>query len=227
MKKILILILSVIVLSSCSNYSKYKKNSIRHHRNVLAQAFKTGDRITAINSIQNILIYDTANYELLDTLANLYIQLDDLRSAFYMGSKMIVLKEDDMHAWEIYGTMASRLNYSAEALKAFTKLYEKKKNTAYLYEIGVQNVNSGNIDAGITVIQSLLTMPQSITDIYIMRSGPNQYRNVPVISMAHYFLGSYAELKNENTVAAGHYANALKFAPDFDLAQLKLNKIRK
>jgi len=226
MKRFLILLATVMLMTSCSNYSKFKKQNIRHHRVVLANAFKTGDRITAINSIQNIIIYDTANYELLDTLANLYIQIDDLRSAFFTGTKMIALKEDDMHAWEIYGTMASRLNFSAEALKAFSKLYEKKKNTAYLYEIGVQNVNSGNVDAGMTVIKSLLTMPQSMTDIYIMRNGPNQYRNVPVISMANYFLGSFAEINGEKTKAIEYYSNALKFAPDFDLAQMKINKLR-
>jgi len=225
--KSLLLILIVFSLVSCNNFSKYKKHTIRHNRILLENSFKTGDRLTAISSIQNILAYDTSNYGLLDTLANLYIQLDDLGSAYQTSNKMKALKPDDMHALEIYGTMASRLNKSAEALDAFTKLYEKKKNTAYLYEIGVQNMNLGKVDAGRTVIESLLNMPQSVTDIYIARLGTNQYQQVPVIAMAYYFLGSYEEILGRTAKAIEYYQNSLKYYSDFSLPKSKLLKTGK
>lgn len=221
MKK-LAFILMVIVLVSCTHEKKFRKEVIRHNRMILQNAFKTGDRFTAINAIHNILVYDSANAGLLDTLAKLYIQLDDLGSAYQTASRLIRIDSSNFNYLELYGTMASRLNKSAEALEIFTKLYEKNKNTAYLYEIGVQSFNTGNIAGGKMYIESLLTMPQAVKDIYVVRLGAGNYQNVPVISMAYYFLGTWEELNGNQDKAREYYRNSLKFAPDFSLPKAKL-----
>ncbi|NLJ07468.1 MAG: hypothetical protein GX437_07350 [Sphingobacteriales bacterium] len=221
MKNLLIILLA-FSLVSCSYHNKYKKESIRHNRLVLANAFSTGDRQTAIAAIQNILAFDTVNMGLLDTLSKLYVQLDDLGSAYQTASKMIKIDTANLDALEVYGTMASRLNKSTEALQAFTKLYNKKKNTAFLYEIGVQSFNTGNPQSGKIVIESLLNMPQALKDVYVVRLGPSNYISVPVISMAYYFLGTWEEINGNKEKAKEYYRNSLNFAPDFSLPLAKL-----
>jgi DNA polymerase III delta subunit len=102
MKNLLIILLA-FSLVSCSYHNKYKKESIRHNRLVLANAFSTGDRQTAIAAIQNILAFDTANMGLLDTLSKLYVQLDDL-GRLSDGLKMIKIDTSILDALEVNGT---------------------------------------------------------------------------------------------------------------------------
>ncbi|MBT3801357.1 MAG: hypothetical protein HOD63_11965 [Bacteroidetes bacterium] len=224
--KYLSLIILMFVLISCGEKDNFPAKVSKHNRLVFDQAFKTGDVNTAISSAQELLVYDTGNYDLMDTLASLYLNKENYNAAFNFSKKMLSLKTDDPKGIEIYAKSAANLNLSQEAINGYSKLYELDNKTAYLYEIAVQNYNIGNMANGETIIESIINTPASKQEMYRVRIAVNTFQNVPVISMCYYFLGTLNELQGQTKDAQSYFMEALENAPEFILAKNKIARYK-
>ena len=222
MRKLFIPLLCCLVLVSCKSRDKFQNKIIDHNRKILEAAFVTGDINTAITSINAILIYDTANFGLLDTLSSLYMQLEDHGSAYRTSVKLMQIDEDNLQALEKYASNAAKLNLSNDAYIGYSKLYEKVKSTSFLYEMGVQKYNLGEVEAGASIMNSIINTPESLTDIYLVRVRKNQFIQIPVIAMVYYFLASFEEIQGKKAEAIELYNKSLEFAPGFFKAAEKL-----
>jgi tetratricopeptide (TPR) repeat protein len=224
MKHLALILLSIFLFSCGSNKDNFPEKITKHNRILLNQAFKTGDVQTAISSAQAILLYDTTNYDLYDTLASLYLKIEDYNSTFNVSKTMLSLKPDEKKGIELYSRAASNLNLSQEAINGYTKLYEKEKNLAYLYEIAIQNYNMGNIAVGEQILQSIINDPKSKEDTYKVRLAKNTFQPVKVLAMCYYFVGTLNELKGEKQEAKNFFAEALTIEPEFILAKNKMKQ---
>ncbi len=186
------------------------------------QAFKTGDVNTAISSAQSLLIYDTANYGLLDTLASLFLNEENFHAAFNISTKMLTLNPEGKKGIEIYAKSASNLNLSQEAMNGYSKLYELDNKTAYLYEIAIQHINLGNLTNGESILQTIINTPASEEELYQVRIGVNKFQDVPVIAMCYYFYGNLYEIQGLGKEAKNSFKKAVEIAPEFILAKNKL-----
>jgi tetratricopeptide (TPR) repeat protein len=191
------------------------------------ESFKTGDYYTAIASIQSLLTRDTSNLGLLDTLAGLYKQVDDAGSLYVIGGKMIQLDTTSVKGLEYMAFAAARLGRYKDALIAYNNLYILTQNTKYLYELAVNNINSGNLTVGEQIIGTISNTARSRSDLYLMAIGNNQYMEIPVLAMAYYFIGTLREVQGNNTEAKQFFASAINVFPQFSLAEQKLALLNK
>jgi len=216
-----------MALISCNSKSKFQERIIAHNRQVLDLAWKTGDVNTAIASINGMIIYDTSNIGLYDTLASLYMKVEDYSSAYSVSSKMLKIDSTNLAALEKFASNAAKINQSKEALEAYTELYNKTKKLVFLYETGIQNYNMGGVDAGEKIMNMVLSNPESLNEVYFFQINKNQYIQVPLISMVYYFLGTFEEIKNQKSNAIDLYKKSLEFAPGFFKAKERLEVLEK
>jgi predicted Zn-dependent protease len=220
----------VVLFASCEKKSgnNFPKKMDNHDRMVLESAWKTGDRQTAIYAIQSLLTRDTANYGLMDTLTKLYMQVNNFNSAFIVSKKLIERDSSTVQQWEDYAKCAKKLGASQEAFDAFIGLYEKENNSKYLYEIAIQKMNMGKMDEAQQFLASLFNDERAKTDQYDYELPDGRIMRMPVVSAAHFLMGTYNQdvLKN-NDQAEIHYKTTLEYAPGFYPANQRLSLINK
>lgn len=226
MKNVLI-ILSIFTIISCGNHENFTKNTIKHNRELLKVAFETGDHYTAIMASQSILMYDTANTGLMDTLMNLYSKVNDLGSTFVMSKKILAKIPDNFNALSKKAICANKLSRPADAIDAYAKLYDQDKNTRFLYEIAVQYYSSNNVSQGEQIISTILSDPKSRTDTYPYLTDKGSEIKVPVIAVTYLFVAEYKKAIGEYKEAEEYYNYAIDAYEGYDLAKAKLIELKK
>ncbi len=225
MKFGLYVVTALIVVSCTQQQGNFEEKIQKHERKMLDMAFVTGDVQMAIQSTQAMLLYDSANINLMDTLVNLYLALSDYGSAYFTSGRILEIDSVNEKALEARAKSAALLNKNSDALMLYKKLFGLKADTRYLYEMAVLNYNSGLPEQGEELLKKLIDMPQSRTDLYTYRLKGGQLVQVPVLAVVYFFIGTYIETKGLQEEAIEYYRKSLEVYPGYGLAANKLNEL--
>jgi tetratricopeptide (TPR) repeat protein len=226
MKQTLILILSISLLVSCSQYSK--ENALEHYKKVYQNSIRYGDYIAAADAIYGEWDLDTANaFSYKDTLANLYFIRRQYVQTVVLGKEILAKKPDDLKLMELIGAADQNINNLTEALLLYQKIYTVNHDLFYLYQIASIQFNLNRTDECNQTIDQILTDPNSANQKIQITVAQGQAQNVSYKAAALNIRGVIAKGLKQNETAKKAFQDALDADPDFALAKGNLADINK
>ena len=148
-KTILLIVLSLGIISSATAQRKRKKQTpvnaevsiteqlIKMHTKAYRHALKLGDANTAIVSLTNLLVLDTAKLSpYRDTLSMLYFQSGKYSQSYALSKTLTEENPSNILQIEIYAQSMRELGGYKEAIPVYEKLLSGKPSMLYAYQLG-------------------------------------------------------------------------------------------
>jgi len=229
MKKISILLIIIFagVLTSCDSPENQKKSAIAHELKVFNQAYEYGDIGTAIYAVHSMIIRDTAQTHLYDTLALLYYNSQNFNQAIKSANYSMKRKGESAKMLLVVANSLKFSNRNAEALPYFFKLAEATKNPTYVYEVAVLSFYNNDINKATEAANQLLNTPGAEKYYVNINFNNNQVQSVPIRAALLNLLGFIAQKNGDMALAKERYQAALDYFPDFILAKNNLGLVSK
>lgn len=207
---------TIITATSCNNTgSDGVSPQMELHKKVYKAATDIGDLPTAINSLRYIIALDTANPNLLDTLANLYYTVGQVQQAIKVcdqfGAKY-PLTEKIMETKQL---SFEKLGMLDSAYAMADKLFLKTEKLKYVYRQGYYKIQMGD-KRGFEYLQKVIDTKGPIKDSTEMRFGRDAVAQmVPIKAAAYFIIGSTLGQLRKHAEAKENFKLALKEFPDF------------
>lgn len=225
MKKLFLILVTAILLASCGSEKGFEDNMLEHNEKLLVSSLNSGDFITALTATQTLLLYDTGNVGLYDTLYQLFVQTNNQQGVLIATKKVISANPADTKALEHHASAAKKLKIPGEIITTYQKLFEIEPDTRYLYEIAVQYYQSNNPSEGEKYFSKAVNSPRGKSDMITVLYN-NQRLQVPVLPAIYNYLGVYNELNGKIKDAMTFYGKALEIYPNYIIAKNNINKLK-
>lgn len=194
-------------------------------RKLLEHALKNKDYATAAFAYNQILLNDTNNLEIKDSLSRIYIRSGNYEGGLRLGEQVIAKKPDNRKLLELIGIADEQMKNTEKSVQVFNKLFTLSGDYVYLYKI-----------SAIYFDNQLYQKADSVTDVVIARADSTRKINinlpdgtsqtVSIIAAAYNMKGAVtAEGTNDLRSAVEYFNKALKIDPEFSYPKLYLQRI--
>jgi len=221
MKQILLLILCFSTQIQAQN----QLDLVSHYKSFYTQMQQQGDVQGVINAITHLVLLEP-NVKRKDTLAALY-----MNEGKYMQALNLIgidhLESDTNLATEVKAVSLKSLNEPKRAIEHYEVLYKEKRSVSLAYELADLKIQTGDIiGASVHITYGIANATSDMMKPYYESQTPYQ---VPILAGFVYLkaIAKFRENPETNHEASILILNeALKLAPNFNMANLALDAIR-
>jgi tetratricopeptide (TPR) repeat protein len=206
-------------------FSMCKQGSSDNSEKLLAQALKNKDYATAAFAYNNILLKDSNNIEVKDSLARIYIRSGNYEGGLRLGEQVMAKKPENKKLLELVGIANEQMKFTDKSVANFNVLYKLTGDYVYLYKISAIYFDNNMFTKADSTIDLVLTGADTARKINInLPDGTSQL--VPIKAAAYNMKGAIAaEGLNDIKSGVKYFQDALKIAPEFSYPQLYLQRI--
>lgn len=231
MKNLFLLIVGLVMFTAQSQAQEQTQAQdtipfeLRRLAYIYDMAKSYNDPAVAKMAIYNLLSYNPQNTSLLDTLALMYFDYNQIASAALTAQDAAKINPNDLFAVELAAVCFERLGVLPKAISFYERLYTEDFDINTLYKIAFMQMQSNNFVESKTNADIILENPKS--DEINLRF-PKTDKETQDISMkaATYRLKGLIEEAQGNTAAAkGFYQKAIDMEPDFMIVKEELKEI--
>lgn len=217
----------VLVSASCAAQKNTTSNTVViTNKTIYAKAVEYGDFNTAIVAAHNILANSPADYHFMDSLARLYYASGNLVAAINIGNDILNAAPQNITVREIVANSQLGLGLSGEALINYNDLFGRTSNLLYLYNVASTEFGMKRFtEAGLT-LDKILKADGNLTKVSLTGTD-GRIQEIPLKAAALNIKGAIAVEVNNIPIAKQNFEEALKIAPDFDLAKTNLAQLNK
>lgn len=230
-------IFSVIILIALPSFAQKKKKGeeapVKIHQTVtyttqkeiFTTALNYGDYDVAKNALYHMMVLDTTNKLLKDTLCILYFQAGDMAQCVLLSTEILETNPKKDPIRNLKAVAEKSLGLSKEALKDFELLYASSPEVDYLYQICTIQYELKRYGECMASADKIIADASSKEKKISIAT--NQSRQMVPLSAAAINIKGVVFLemgKKEEAKAA--FENALSLAPEFELAKNNLAVLR-
>lgn len=190
-------------------------------------AMQFNDPPVARMALYNLLFYSNNQSAVLDSLAMMYYNLNQMPSVALVTKENLKINPDNQVALELGAIALNQLGAKDQALDNYEKLFLKNNNSQTLYQIAFMQYELKRFTESATSADILLKR----TDIDELKmSFAKLDKTQQEISMRAALLnlkGLLAQQRGDIQKAKELFLEALNVAPGFELAQVNLSKAGK
>lgn len=191
------------------------------YRNGLAY----GDLLTAKHALYEMIAINPANKNLKDSLMLVYFRLEAFPQSILLSKEILADKPDDALVLEVKAISEQNLRLTKEALETYEKLFAKSKDLYHLYQIGVLQYQLKRFGESTLSLSQLIKAEGVDKKEIVITNANGQSQKVSMKAGAFNILGVQSLETNALQEAKAYFQEALKIAPDFDLAKGNLKVV--
>lgn len=211
------LILSlVMLLSACSPGGR--QDSVRSATEMYKNARDLGDINTCIVAAHELYAADTSSIALKDTLTRLYFAAQMFEPAIKLGEQVLRKEPRNLSILEHVASAHQGLGQGRAALPYYNTLLEINRKPEYLYQIGLENFKSDELEAAAIFAKKMLELPNSETTKMTVLYTNRPPRQVIVAAVATNLLGAVKVKQKKYDEARTYFVDAIKMDGDYDQA---------
>jgi tetratricopeptide (TPR) repeat protein len=222
MRKLIVLTLlisQVIVAQKKITSESLKIEDITIQKEVLKQAVKYNDGVTAINSLHKIIVLEGKTSTYKDSLAIIYFKINNFSSSYLVSQEVLEKKPNDLTMLAINAESLKNLGDNKKAISVFETLFGLSKNQYHGYQLANLQLELKRLNEAKETIDQIL-LCEEIKDLVIQFPFDNEnVQNVPIKAAIYNLKGIiFYELK-ENDLAKKAFQDAINIYPNFVVAK--------
>ncbi|MFY0598678.1 MAG: hypothetical protein JXR03_03330 [Cyclobacteriaceae bacterium] len=232
MKYILILIAGLTIFTAqAQDEAQQAQDSIPYEFNRQAYIYQLAkgynDPVIARMALYNLLSYNTANTNLLDTLALMYFDYNQMASAALTAQDAATINENDLFATEIAAVAFERLGVYPKAIPFYEKLYTSSLDINTLYKLAFLQMQSKNFVEASTNADGIIESTKSDEFKLLFPKNDKENQEVSLKAAAYRLKGLIEESQGNISLAKDFYQKALDMEPEFQLVKDELAALNK
>lgn len=225
-KPIFLLAFGLISIQAIGQGNVKESEAYKQQKQIYQTATKYNDQNVAKNALYKLIVIDPSDASLLDSLAYFYFDAQQFPSAILVSKDILARNPNHLAALEISAIAFERLGIKDQALSNYETLYLKSNNVGTLYKIAYLQYELKRYSESATSADILLKAEVEEDMNIIYNTAAETQQEIP-IKASIYNLKGLIELENGNkTEAKTQFENALKLAPEFELAQENIKKLQ-
>ncbi|UXX78241.1 hypothetical protein N7E81_12825 [Reichenbachiella carrageenanivorans] len=234
MKKIIYILVVIGGILQCNKTNAQSADSlnfidvdVQKNMAIYELAMQFNDPPVARMALYNLLFYSNNQSAVLDSLAMMYYNLNQMPSVALVTKENLVLNPDNQVALELSAIALNQLGAKDQALDNYEKLFLKNNDSRTLYQVAFMQYELKRYTESSTSVDILLK--RSDIDELKMRFTKLD-KTQQEVSMRAALLNLKALLAQQDgdiPKAKELFLEALNAAPGFELAQINLSKAGK
>lgn len=180
-------------------------------------ALQYGDLDAAKNALYLLLSIDPGAKSYKDTLAMLYYENGNYVQSLLIGNEILEDFPKNEMVLDIVAVSQQNLGLLKEALATYEKLFVLTGNIFSLYQVASIQYTLKRFGECADNLESIITSPDAMETIAIS-AGQGRVQDVPIIAAAYNMKGVLALDLKDTEQARLMFEEAIKIAPDFELA---------
>lgn len=234
MKKILYVLVVTGAILQCNRASAQSADSlnfidvdVQKNMAIYELAMQFNDPPVARMALYNLLFYSNNQTAVLDSLAMMYYNLNQMPSVALVTKENLVLNPDNQVALELGAIALNQLGAKDQALDNYEKLFLKNNDSRTLYQVAFMQYELKRYTESSTSVDILLK--RSDIDELQMRFAKldKTQQEVTMRAALLNLKGLLAQQSGDITKAKELFLEALNAAPGFELPQINLSKAGK
>ncbi|MFY0686175.1 MAG: hypothetical protein JXQ90_03370 [Cyclobacteriaceae bacterium] len=232
MKRVLVLALGLCVAGLASAQERQANDTlppmgVQQQAFIYGLAMKYNDLNMAKSALYNILSYNPANVNILDSLALLYFENQEFAPAVLISQDILAINPKDMLATEIAALSFERLGVKDRAIPHYEKMYLANNNINLLYQIAflqldVKRFNEADNNADVIIADA----KAETLKMLFPRVRQGETQEVSLKAAAYRLKAMIQEEKGNTDEAKSLYLKTLELAPGFEMAQQQLAAVK-
>ncbi len=208
---------TIMFATSCKDSSSDGLPSqMEIHKKVYKASTDIGDLNTAINSLRYIIAMDSANQNLLDTLANLYLSVGQVHQAVKVCDQFAAKYPLTEKVMETKQLSFEKLGMLDSAYAMADKLFLKTEKLKYIYRQGYYKLQMGDLK-GFEYLQRVIDIKGPIKDSTEMMFE-RVAQMIPIKAAAYFVKGTTLTQLRKHAEAKENLKLAIKEYPEFEYA---------
>ncbi len=196
-------------------------------RSVFKQALAINDLNVATQALHVMVALQPQNHGLRDSLAFLYFNGGAHVQVVLLGKQILEQDPDKTEILELVAASEQSLGAIKEALTDYETLFTSSKEMYHLYQIASLQYSLKRFGECAASVDRILADPDAPAKKVKITIGQGQSQDVPLNAAAINMKGVIALDMKKLEEAKGHFSNALKIYPEFQLAKMNLESIEK
>lgn len=217
MYKILIPVLLLVFLISCTNESTKSKHI--HYVKVYENALNMGDVDVAINACYQIIANDSNQNNYYDSLLALYLNTRNEGSTFLAARNSLKYRPNNFKITLVAAEYAKKLGMADTAINYYQRTYTLDKKLEYIYNIAQVQYNMGNDAGAEKSADQIISDPNSEKETIMLSLDKNNPQQIPLKAAALNIKGTIFIGMGSKEIALRYFNDALAIAPDFIIAK--------
>ncbi len=219
MKYLLLVIAGLMMITTKAQEADQQQDSIpfefSRQAYIYEMAKNFGDPTMARMAIYNLLSFNPGNTALLDTLAVLYIDDNDLASAALTAQESATLNPKDMFAVEIAAACFERIGATAKAIEFYERLYTSNFDINTVYKMGFLQMQIKRYIEASTNADIIIEDPKSDKLKLVFQKSDTETQQISLKVCAYRLKGMIEENQGNISMAKEYYQKGLDMEPDF------------
>ena len=207
------------------NQGDFKAEFSKHKKEVYRAAMQNGDYNVATQAIYDIIATQPTQTAWKDSLALLYLQKKNYPQALLIGEKQLENNPNDTLMLKVLALSYKAVGNSKKSLEAYEKLYPLTKDVYHLYEIASTQYSMTRLQECLLTAKELHAH-EDLKEASINLNFNQQNQTVPLKAAVYNIQGVIAKDLDRQTEARAFFEEALKVAPEFELAKGNLTEMK-
>lgn len=220
MMKRIAFVLMLTGLSICAYAQDSPQNSPEFKRNklIFELASNFNDPSVARMALYNMIVIDSKNPALIDSLALLYYEYQNYASAAIVSQEALRRNPNNPLLLELSALCYENLGLPERALNQYESLYLKQNNPITLYKIAFLQLQLNRFVEANTSADILLSKPELKQQVVVFPKSDNTTQQVSMHAAVYNLKGLVAKEQGNTEEAKSLFNKALEINPDFELA---------
>ena len=197
-----------------------------HYARTYQAGIRYNDYNVAKHALINILVENPQNDSILYSLSLLYYQMQNYTSAALTARDVIASNPDNTGALEIAAVSYDNIGAKDKALESYESLYLKTDDFQILYKISFLQYELKNYTESMTNADILLGKKEAEELQAVYNQADGSQKEYPIKVALINLKGLISTEKGDKVAAKSFFEQALKLAPDFQLAKDNLAELK-
>lgn len=198
------------------------KSEFEFEERLYKKALLDGDKHTAINSVNRMLLMDSTLLHFHDTLALLYFASNNMIGSINHAKIALKNAPDNLKMLELLAFMEQNSGDFDGAIEKFTRLFQVTQEYKYKYQLASVYYYKGDDKSANKIADDILA--ENLPDNIVVDLSTPDGRNQDVsINAASYFVK--ANLTENKNLMKSYLNKALKIQPNFQTAAYMLEEL--
>ncbi len=219
-------VLSMLVTMGFSQGNIKQSEAYKLQQQVYNTAMRYNDVNVAKDALFKLVTLDPQDASLLDSLAYMYYDAQRFASVILVSNDILARNPNHLAAIEMSAISFERLGINERALEKYETLYLKNNDVTTLYKIAYLQYDMKRFNESATSADILLKAQVKDDMKIIYNTAAKTQQEVPIKASVHNLRGLIELEKGNKKEAKVHFENALKLAPEFELAKENIKKIQ-
>jgi tetratricopeptide (TPR) repeat protein len=224
-KTLIFLILSLCSWSLFAQQNNKESEDYKLNLEIYQKAVRYNDVAVAKDALFKLIVLDPSDISLMDSLAYLYFENQKYISSIMVSKDILAKNPNNLGAIEISALSFQNLGLKDKALAEYESLYLKNNNISTLYQIAFLQFDLKRYTESKTSVDIILADKELDQLKVIHGTSNNNQQEIPMKASILNLKGMIDIESGNKAEAKQNFEDAIKLAPEFELAKENLKKI--